>query len=321
MSAPDIVELLERAAPAPTRPLDMDVIHGRSRRRRRRRRGGLAGASLIVGLAIALVAVLPASQRRDTVVAGPPSSRTIEMEVGQRTTTIAIELLDGTRVRVTVPAVAAAPLRGASFGDLVLSAAISADRAAGRGWRIDAAIGSVGSLIPGGERLSGSASGSSEARVDRSERRLGLQFGSWAVIASGDSLTDPEITTLLSGLAFTETAEGLLRYSGTLPLWIADSPAASVRQRDVAVSVRLGTSGGRGCVGRAAGRTANGLGFARRDDLTRPGRLTTFCLLGDEIELDLWTPGPLADGELDQVALDVLSVGTTLSALRRGLHP
>lgn len=319
MSAPEIAELLERAAPSPAATLDMDSIQDRARWRRRRRRSGFVGATLFIGLAIALVAVLPRPQGRDTVVAGPPSSRPLPMEVSQGTITIDIHLLDGTRLRVTAPEVVAEALRGATFGDVGLSGSVYADRSTGRGWRIDVTIGSVASLIPGGEPLPVRASRASEARVDRPARRIGLQFGPWAVIASGDALGDPEITTLLDGLGFEETANGFLEYRGTLALWIVDSHDGSIRRGDTAVSVNL-RGGGRAC-GRGAQTTSHGLIVVRVDDPSRSGTVTMFCGPGNGTAIELLTPRPLTADEIDQVDLKVLSVGSTLAALQQGQHP
>ncbi len=318
MDAPDVAQLLESAAPTPTTTLDTGTIAHRARRARRRRRGAVASASLlIVGLLVGAATLLPGPGPRPTVVAGPPSPQAIPVDVGDRAARVEVGLLDGTRLRLTVPDVVGRTLSGATFADLELSGSIYSDWARGRGWRIDVRVGSVETLVPGGEPLPlPAASGASAATVDRAEQRLGLQFGSWAVVVSGDSLTDVEIDGLLAGVAFAGTPDGFVEYRGPSLLWIADSPNAYLDRGDVAVSVFM-----RECAARAVQPTATGLIFDRVDDPARGRPLTVLCDPARRIEIWLATPQPLSDEEIDRVDVDVLSVGPTLAAIQSGRHP
>jgi len=321
MSAPDIAELLDRAAPSPATTLDMAAIEGRGRRRRRRRRIGLAGALLAVGLIIGTVAVLPGTRADDTVVAGRGPGQRIPVEAGAGRTTVDVDLLDGTRLRVTMPNVVGGALKGATMHDLALAGSVSVDPTRGRAWRIEVSIGSVADLIPDGEPLPVATSSASAALVDRPGHRLGLQFGAWAFVASGDSLTEPEITTLLDSITFAETPEGFVEYRGTLPLWVVDSPDATITRGGVSLSLTLPKGPGGGCLPQMAARTASGYAFERIDKLSRSGPEIRLCAPANGIDVGISTPRPLTDEEVDQVALEVVSVGSTLAAIQRGQHP
>lgn len=315
MGTPDVTELLESAAPHPATPLDMSTIERRGHRRRRRRQLTYAGAAcLVVGLLIGSVAAFAGSRGRQTVVAGPRSSETIPVEVGTRTATVDIALLDGTRLRLRVPNVIGRALAGTTFARVELAGSVYV--APDRGWRLDVATGSIGLLVPGGERLPvPPTSAASGATADRAARRLGLQFGRWAVVASGDTLTDADIDLLLNGLAFAQTPDGFPEYRGSLPLYIVDSPDITIRAKNLTVQAFL-----RDCSARLPrpAPAGDGLSFERVERPGDDGPVTLLCDAGNHVEL--WLPS-LTDEEIGEVAVDVVSVGPTLDAVRSGRNP
>ncbi len=317
MAAPDLGELLEGAAPSPTTALDIASIGRRAHRRRHRRRGARATASvLVVGLLIGVVALLSGPGQRHTVVAGPPSERAIPLVVGPDATALPVDLLDGTRLNLVLPESVARGLTGITFADLALHGSVYAEPGIQRGWAIDVVDGPIDKVVPGGKPHSVPAtSKASVAKVDRSGHRLGLQFGSWTLVASGDAFTSGDIDRLLAGLALIETPDGFVEYRGSLPLWVVDSPDAVLTGRDVAVSVFL-----RECSYPAGQSTAAGLSFeriARSSDSSE----TELCDRSKRIEISLHSATPLTDQELDQVRIDLSSVGPTLAAVQAGQHP
>lgn len=130
-----------------------------------------------------------------------------------------------------------------------------ADWATGWGWRIDVTVNSIESLIPTGDPLRvRRSSGASAATVDRQGRRLGMQFGPWAAVVSGDSLTQADIDALLARVTFTESVDSFLAYRGSLPLWTIDDSSTSVTGADMRVAVFMGQ-----CQQLAVEPTATGL--------------------------------------------------------------
>lgn len=316
MAGPDLTELLQSAAPTPTTTLDIGVIEHRANRRRRRRQGAFAATSLlVVGSLVGLSGVLSTRPEGHTVVAGPPSSKTIPLHVGAATTTMDVRLLDATRLRVSLPNAVGAAFSGVTFGALELHGSVYAARGSERGWGIDVTLGSIDSLVPGGELLPVPASSTaSSATVDRRGSRLGLQFGPWAVVAAGDRLTEADVDALLGGIALADTPDGFVEYRGSLPLWVADRPDASLSGRAVALSAFV-----RQCSARAAQPTATGLMVER---VIRPdGAVTILCDSRNRLEIWLIGDAPLSEEEVDLVDVEVLSVGSTLAAVQSGQRP
>lgn len=316
----DLTGLLESAAPTPRIGLDIGGIRRRAHRRRGRRRVVLGIASvLVVGLFVGLVAQVVGRRDPHTVIAGPPSSRRIPLDFGAGTATTEIGLLDGTRLRLSLPEAVGRGLAGMTFADLEYHGSIYAGPAP-HGWRIDVAVGSMEKLVPGGEPLVVPPSARAGAgTVDRPGHRLGLQFGSWALVASGDSLTDADLGTLLAGVALAETPDGFLEYRGSLRLWLVDGADARLGGSQTAVSVFLSNL----CPPRVAPRpTAGGLESYPTDNPDgSPGADAELCDRANPLTIRLHTSRPLTDGEIDRVRVQVVSVGSTLAALRRGEHP
>lgn len=309
----DVSELLESAAPPPRADLDVGDIARRAHRRRRRRHAAVGTASVAaaivaVGLAVQL---LPVSDQRDVVVAGPGSPPAIPLEPGPAVVTARLTLLDGSVIELTLPDDFGAGLGTATVADLELHGSVHDE--AGTGWRIDVTMGSVEDLLPGAEHFAVPDSAAASAVVvDRPGRRLGLQFGSWALVASGDSLSDDDVDTLVSGLALTQTAEGFVEYRGSLRLWVVDSPDLVMRGEGVAVSVFL-----RQCTAPVpASQTAGGLAMARVDDANRATRLTVLCDRTNRIEVGIDAARHLTDAEADRVDVDVVRAGPTSRAVQ-----
>lgn len=321
MESRDLSGLLESVAPTPRTPLDIGQIERRAHRRRGRRRVTSTVVFVsMVGLLIGLAAHLPSSGGGNTVVAGPPSSRTIPVAFRAGTATTEISLLDGTRLRVSVPEAVGHRLAGMTFADYELHGAVYAGPAP-HGWRIDVAVGSIERLVPGGEPIVvPPSSQASAATVDRPGRRLALQFGSWALVASGDSLGDADIDTLLTSVGLAETADGFVEYRGSLPLWTVDDALARLGGTQTAVSVFIG---GPGCgLTTSPRRTAGGLDAYRvTPPRELPGSWTMLCDPVNQLRIDLHASRPLTDEEIDRVRIHVVSLGPTLAALQRGEHP
>lgn len=318
MDSPDIDALLESAAPTPAGAPDVGAIEERARRRKRRRGGTLAGASLVtLLLVVALVADVPGPRERRSVVAGSLASRPLPLELSGDRATVDIALLDGTRLRLRLPEAVGEALAGVTFGDLEVHGSVSPARAPGLGWRLDVTVDSIERLVPDGEPLPvPSSSGASAARVDREGRRLGIQFGAWAAVVSGDSLTQADIDVLMAGVALGQTPDGFVAYEGSLPLWLIDSPDAYLTGREISVSLFM-----RDCSLPASRPTATGLAFGRFDDPAPERKVTGVCDLHNKIEICLDTPSPLADDRIDLVDVEVLSIGSSLEALQLGRHP
>ncbi len=318
MAARDLEELLESAAPIPATALDTAAIGQRARSRRRRRQGVRTGASLVVvGVLIGVAALVSRPGHRHTVVAGPPPpSRAIPIVVGPDLSTLPIDLLDGTRINLGLPESVVQGVAGVTFADLALHGSVYAKAGEHRGWGIDVVAGSIDTRVPGGEPLSvPRGSRASRAVVDRSGHRLGLQFGSWALVASGETLTPADIKGLLAGIALAETPDGFVEYRGSLPLWVADSPDAALTGRSLDVSVFL-----RDCSSQSPQSLASGLIFERA--ATSDGSsLTLLCDPSRRIEVHLRGATPMTDEELSQVRIDLPFVGPTLAAIQAGRHP
>lgn len=318
MPARDIAELLEGAAPTPATTLDVDAIEKRVYRRLRHRHHMFAVASLlVVGAVIGFAVLVPGRRADHTVILGAQSSRLFPTEFGTDTATMTIALLDGTRLRLTLPPAMGRPFTGLTFAALELHGSVYAEPGSQHGWRIDVAVGSIEKLVAGGERLPvPPSSQASAARADRPGHRLGLQFGAWAAVVSGDTLTDADINVLLGGVALAEAPDGFVEYRGSLPLWVVDDPDASLNGRNAAVSTFL-----RECSGRGVRTTPTGLVLEAVQAPNGSGSLTVLCDPVRRIEIWLRRATPLTDKEMDQVRIEVLSVGPTLDAVQRGQHP
>lgn len=324
MASRDLNELLRRAAPTPGTTLDIGDIERRALGRRRRRgvTSTVAGV-LVVVVFTGLITLLPGWRERTTVVAGPPP-RTIPIEFRSDTATTEIGLLDGTRLRWTLPEVVGRGLAGATFASLDWHGSVYADRGGSDrpplGWRIDVTLGSIDKLVPRGDPLAvPPASGASAATVDHPGRRLALQFGSWALVASGDSLTDADISTLLTGVDLAETPDGFVEYRGSLPLWTIDDADARLNGPVTSVSLFLGDSCSQVEVPRV---TASGLDSYRSAYLDAPlGNSVQLCDRNNRLRLDLRTSRPVTDEEVDRVRIEVVKLGATLAARQRGEWP
>lgn len=171
----------------------------------------------------------------------------------------------------------------------------------------------VRNVEPAGERLQVPASSAATAaRVDRSDHRLALQMGSWAVMASGDSLTDADVDLLLEGIDLDETSDGFVEYRGSLLLWVVDSPDIRLHGDDASLSEFL-----RPCSTSTADTKPTGLTVSRVNDPNRGSHLTALCDVKNHIEIWLETPTPLEDEEVEGVDVQVLAVGSTLSAIQQ----
>ncbi len=317
MAARDLEELLESAAPIPSAALDIAAVGQRARSRRRRLQGVRVAASLVVvGMLIGVAALVSTSGHRRTVVAGPPpTSRAIPIVVGLDVS-VPIDLLDGTRINLGLPDSVGEGVTGATFANLALHGSVYAKAGENRGWRIDVVPGSIDMLVPGGEPLTvPSGSRSSAAIVDRPGHRLGFQFGSWALVASGDTLTPADIDSLLAGIALIETPDGFVEYRGSLPLWIIGSPDAALTGRSLDVSVFL-----RNCSSQSPQSLASGLTFERAA-ASDGSSVTVLCDPARRIEVQLRGATPLTDSELYQIRIDLAFVGPTLAAIQAGQHP
>lgn len=194
-----------------------------------------------------------------------------------------------------------------------------ADDGPPHGWRIDGSLGSVETVLPGAEPVAlPPSSRASLAAVDRAGHRLGVQFGAWTLVATGDSLTDSDIDTLLTRVALVETPDGFVQYQGSLPLWVVDGPQAHVDDSHLYLSLFLDDACGRGSEampptvgGLSAGRMQQGSGLQGAE----------FCDHANRLRIWLLTSPAPTDDEIHLVQADVLSVGQTLAAIQRGEHP
>ncbi len=237
--------------------------------------------------------------------------------VGPDAGTVPIDLLDGTRINLGLPESVVQGVAGVTFADLALHGSVYAEAGDHRGWRIDIVAGSIDTLVPGGEPVSvPSGSRVSAAIVDRPGHRLGLQFGSWAVVASGDTLTPADIKSLLAGIDVIGTPDGFVEYRGSLPLWVVDGPDAALTGRSLDVSVFL-----RDCSSQSPQPLAGGLTFERVAASGGSRSLTVLCDPSRRIEIQLRGAAPLTDDELSQVRIDLPFVGPTLAAIQAGRHP
>ena len=320
MATDEVRELLESAAPTPTSPLVIGHIERRVHQRRRRRRMAVSVASLMaIGLLVPLAVRIPHSRGHDTVIAGSASSGQIVVQFSGSSATTEIHLLDGTRLRLALPQSVGRALVGVPYADVQLHGALYADPAARshRGWVVDVSIGSVATLVPGGDPLVlPPTSRASAAVVDRAGHRLGLQFGRWTLLVTGDSLTDADVDTLLTGVALVETPDGFVEYRGSLALGVVDAPDARLARGQVGISVFLGDS----CpIGNVMRTTRNGLESYRNADVS--GGVVELCDRVNRLRIVLDTSHPLSDHEIDAVRVTMLSIGQTLAGLQRGEHP
>lgn len=266
----------------------MEDVGRRVGRRRQRRRvvRGVASGAVMAGFI--LIAVLV----RTT------ASTTLPVTVGTGRGTVEVRLLDGTLVRLTLPRVLAEPLARMTQADVQLHGSVSAGPT--RAWAIDVSRGSVNDIVSEGRHVAlPRSSHASVAVVDGSGRRLAVQFGAWALVASGDSMTDVDIDTLLADVSLVERPDGYVEYRGTLALWAVDRPDVTIGDDRNQVAVILGDN----CTGSAAG------GF------------TEVCDHANRLRVNIRAARPLSVEEVADVRVQVLSVGSSLAAIQRGEHP
>jgi hypothetical protein len=148
--------------------------------------------------------------------------------------------------------------------------------------------------------------------VDRDGKRLGLQFGPWTAILSGDSLTAGDVESLVRGIDLVTDGDGYPRYRGSLPLWIVDAPDAAIRGRGMSLSVFMRT-----CTTSPSGATGTGPIVESAD-----GR-TVMCDASRKVEVQLTSSTSLPGNIVNNANLFVLvqSIGSSLAGLQAGLHP
>jgi hypothetical protein len=300
----------------------MASVEQRARRRRHGRHARTAAVVLLTAIAAAGVAgVLSDTDRRQTVVAGPPASPELPILYGKQNA-IVLTLLDGTKVLVNLPgplsaAFAHVPfsdleLHGSVYAELDLHTGVRSEPQPPRGWAIDVVLGDARALV-GGEPVTSSApSSASAAWVDRDARRLGLQFGPWTAILRGDSLTAGDIESLVRGIDLVTNGDGYPQYRGSLPLWIVDAPDAAIRGRGMSLSVFM-----RGCTASASGPTVTGPIVESGD-----GR-TVMCDASRKVEVQLTSSTSLPGNIVNNLNLFVVvqSIGSSLASIQAGLHP
>jgi hypothetical protein len=277
---------------------------GASTRRRGRRRGWFATALLLLMVSLT---------GRTALRSDPAGPRTLRAHPSPSTRTLEVGLLDGTRLSITVPESVGAAFAGVTPRDFERHGSVYVEPGSERGWRLDVTFDSIGSLMVGAQPLSVPPSSTvSAALLDRATRRLGFQFGSWAVIASGDTLTDADIDLLLTGMAFVGTPDGFGEYRGSLPLSIVDGPVATLSANGVELSALV-----RDC--RPLGKpTKPGMTV---EDAGSPGTgtVTSLCDPVNRIAIQLRTAASLSGEDVDGVKVEVLSAGSFLAAVRPGL--
>lgn len=322
MAADDLGTLLQRAAPTPAGSLDMADVEHRARRRRHRRHATTAAAVLLAVLAIAGVAgVLRDPDGRQTVVAGPGASAVLPILHGKQDALV-LPLLDGTKVLVNLPgplsaAFAHVPfsdlqLHGSVYAELDLHTGVRSEPQPPRGWVIDVVVGDARALVGGEPVTLAAPSSASAAWVDRDAKRLGLQFGPWAAILRGDSLTAGDIDSLVRGVVVVTDADGYPQYRGSLPLWVVDAPDAAIQGRGMSMSVFI-----RDCTASASGPALTGPSVESGD-----GR-TVICDASRKVEVWLTSSMPLPGNILNNENLFVMvrSIGSSLAGIQAGLHP
>lgn len=317
----EMSDLLERAAPTPAMPLDVGAIERRAHRLRRPRTGMATVGLVAVGVTVAVVALLTRSSEPEDVIAGEasqPGLPRVEHE-GDRVT-IEIGFLDGTRLDLTIPEKV-----GADIGEVQLAGSVYAERIGGRGWPIYVVPGSVDELGAGGEPVSlPDSSPAAAARLDREERRLWLQFGSWVALISLELDDHAEVEFLVDGIELAETTDGFIEYRGSLPLWVVDSPNAHLRGGDLGSGILGGGPVSvffRECSEPSSETSPAGLTFTPSE--FHPARGTyvaVLCDVASRIEIWLDTAEPLSHEEIAQVDVALLTVGSTLSAVQDGRH-
>ena len=322
MAADGLGSLLQEAAPRPTGSLDMANVERRARRRRHARHATTAAVVLLAAMAVTGGArVLSDRNRRQTVVAGPPSSPEVPILYGKQNA-IVLHLLDGTKVLVNLPgplsaAFAHVPfsdleLHGSVYAELDLHTGVRSESKPPRGWAIDVVLGNARALVGGEPVTLPAPSSASAAWVDRDAKRLGLQFGAWTAILRGDSLTAGDIESLVRGIDLVTNGDGYPQYRGSLPLWVVDAPDAAIRGRGMSLSVFM-----RDCTASASGSTVTG-------PIVESGEgRTVMCDASRKVEVQVTSSTPLPGDIVNNLNLFVVvrSTGSSLAGIQAGLHP
>lgn len=233
-------------------------------------------------------------------------------------TVIEPTLLDGTRLRLALPAeiVAAADQQRRWAGSLYAAASLDQVDTTTSGWRLEVRRGALDQELPDGQPLDLPDSAPADSARLQPDTGLGLAFGPWVALLSGDSLTAEEVDQLVDAVKLTETRNGDVEYTGPLVLWQVESPGLQLTGPTTAVSVFL-----RDCSDPATAHTPNGLAIARIEDPNRDGHLTVLC--NDDIPIEIWleTPEPISDAALADVDVDVLTSGSILTGIDAGRGP
>jgi hypothetical protein len=148
-------------------------------------------------------------------------------------TVIEPTLLDGTQLRLALPAeiVADADQQRRWAGSLYAAASLDQVEATTPAWRLDVRRGALDQELPDGRPLDLPDSAPADSARLQSETGLGLAFGPWVALLSGDSLTAGEADQLVDAVELTETRNGDVEYTGRLVLWQVDSPSCGWQVR------------------------------------------------------------------------------------------
>lgn len=235
-------------------------------------------------------------------------------------TTIEPVLLDGTRLRLSLPSQIVSETQGERWlaGSLYAAGSLEEVDRQTPGWRLDVRAGDLDQILPDARMLELPADSSArEARLQAADSMLGLQFGRWVAIVSGDILTDEHTALLVDGIELSETPDGDVLYTGRLPLWQVDSPELRLGGDDTAISIFF-----RGCSDPGTTETDSGLAIRHHvEDSNRTGHLTVIC--SHEVPLEIWleSPHPIDDAVLADVTADVVTAGSVLTGINTGRSP
>ena len=289
-------------------PVEHIVTRARRSTVRRREAVGVATAVLAVGIATIASSLPP-----------PPGGEVVDRPQDlQPVGTLEQGLLDGTRLRLTLPEhLTPGRSQPELTGSLYAAGSLDQVTPETTGWRIDVAEATLDEVVPGGEPIDvPDGSAVDAAHVDHADRRLGLQFGSWVAMLSGDRLTDADIDRLIDEVVINGTSDGSPIYEGTLPLWVLDGPEVRLSGDDTSISVFM-----RSCSKPSGSTTATGLTVSRIDDPARGHHLTVLCNLDEHLELWLETDTRPDDDTLATIGIEVLTTGTTLDAVQQDEQP
>lgn len=278
----------------------VEDVFGHARRATVKRGAGAAAAVA----AVLVVGVVLVTGRIDI-----PGVEVVD-QPDEPVSTLEVTLLDATQLRLTLPeqlveGLAQPELAGSLYAADSLDD-ITTDTA---GWRIDAHQAALEAFLPDGEPIELPTASTADAAVlDQADRRLGVQFGSWVVVASGDTL---DTDLLLSGIDVTATPDGFLEYQGALTLWTVDARDLRLHHDDTTLSVFL-----RSCSSPSDESTPAGLRISHIDDPNRGDHLTVLCDIDQRIEIWLEAPTPTPDTSLERIDIEIVTAGSTLTAIQ-----